>query len=138
MDKLEASGKEVVDAAMAVHRALGPGLLESAYEQCLAYELAERGLGVERQKELPLIYRGRRMENGYRVDLLVEGQVVVELKSVERLEPIHEAQLISYLKLSGLHLGFLINFNTRLLRGGLRRIVHNLTEPSWRPWCPLR
>jgi GxxExxY protein len=130
MANLEATGKEVVDAAVAVHRALGPGLLESAYEQCLAYELAERGLGVERQKELPLIYRGRRMENGYRVDLLVEGQVVVELKSVERLEPIHEAQLISYLKLSGLHLGFLINFNTRLLRDGLRRIVHNLTEPS--------
>ncbi|MFM1851434.1 MAG: hypothetical protein RIS54_1118 [Verrucomicrobiota bacterium] len=138
MANLEATGKEVVDAAMAVHRALGPGLLESAYEQCLAYELAERGLGVERQKELPLIYRGRRMENGYRVDLFVEGQVVVELKSVERLEPIHEAQLISYLKLSGLHLGFLINFNTRLLRDGLRRIVHNLTEPSWRPWRPLR
>ena len=126
--ELEDIGKQVVDAAMAVHRELGPGLLESAYEQCLAFELARRGLQVERQKELPLIYQGMKMDAGYRIDLLVEGQVIVELKSIERIEPIHHAQLISYLKLSGLHLGYLINFNVRLLRDGLHRVVFKLPE----------
>lgn len=127
---LEATGRAVVDAALAVHRTLGPGLLESAYEQCLGFELLERGHAVERQKELPLIYRGNRMDLAYRLDLLVDGQVIVEVKSVDRLEPVHEAQLISYLRLSRLHLGYLINFNTRLLKDGLRRIVHELPQPS--------
>jgi GxxExxY protein len=111
-----------------VHRELGPGLLESAYEHCLAFELSRRGLNVERQKELPLIYQGMKIDAGYRTDLLVEGRVIVELKAIERIEPIHHAQLISYLKLSGLQLGYLINFNVRLLRDGLRRVVFKLPE----------
>lgn len=127
---LEETGRQTVDAAMAVHRALGPGLLESAYEHCLAFELTRRGLGVQRQKELPVVYQGTRLDAGYRIDLMVENFVIVEIKAVERFEPIHEAQLISYLKLSGLHLGFLINFNTRLLKDGIRRIVHQLPEPT--------
>lgn len=91
----------VIGAAIAVHRELGPGLLESAYETCLVYELAEQGLTVERQKGLPVKYRGVEVDCGYRIDLLVEGKVIIELKAVARLEPIHEAQLLSYLKLSG-------------------------------------
>ena len=121
--ELEDIGKQVVDAAITVHRELGPGLLESADEQCLAFELARRDLKVERQKELPLIYQGMKIDVGYRIDLLVGNQVIVELKAAERIEPIHNAQLISYLKLSGLHLGYLINFNVRLLRDGLHRVV---------------
>jgi len=113
-----------------VHRELGPGLLESAYEQCLAFELNRRGLQVERQKQLPLIYQGMKIDAGYRLDLLVESQVVIEVKAVERFEPIHEAQLISYLKLSGLNLGFLINFNTRLIKDGIRRLVHKLPQTT--------
>ena len=126
--ELEEVGKQIVDAAVMVHRELGPGLLESAYEQCIAFELARRGLQIERQKELPLLYQGLRIEAGYRVDLLVEGQVIVELKATERLEPIHHAQLIAYLRLSKLHLGFLMNFNVRLLRDGLHRVVNQLSE----------
>lgn len=118
----------VIGAAMAVHRELGPGLLESTYEACLAYELIERGLAVERQKELPVMYRGVKLDCGYRIDLLVEGAVVVELKAVERLEPIHEAQLLSYLKLSGCKVGLLINFNVRVLTHGIRRLVNGLQE----------
>ncbi|MDE2715823.1 MAG: GxxExxY protein [Chloroflexota bacterium] len=118
--------KEVVASAIEVHRNLGPGLLESAYEACLAYELRERGLAVEHQKPLPVVYRDVTVEVGYRLDLLVENAVVVELKSVERLEPIHQAQLLSYLKLSGYKLGLLINFNVRLLKHGIKRIVNKL------------
>ncbi len=118
----------VIGAAMAVHRELGPGLLESAYEACLAFELTQRGLAIERQKELPVVYKGLNIKCGYRMDLLVEGQVVVELKAVDKLEPIHEAQLLSYLKLSGCPVGLLINFNVRLLKQGIRRLVHELPE----------
>jgi len=128
--ELEHVGKQVVDAAMMVHRELGPGLLESAYEHCLAFELTRRGIKIERQKEPPVTYQGRKLDVGYRVDLLVDEQVIIELKAVERFEPIHEAQLISYLKLSGLHLGFLINFNTRLLKDGLHRRVHQLPNST--------
>jgi GxxExxY protein len=128
----------VVDASIAVHRELGPGLLESAYEQCLAFELVRRGLQIERQKELPLVYQGMKIDAGYRVDLLVGGKVLVELKAVERIEPIHHAQLISYLKLSGNHLGYLINFNVRLLREGLHRVVFQLPEPTSRSLRPSR
>jgi GxxExxY protein len=113
----------VIGAAIAVHRELGPGLLESAYEACLALELAERGLCFERQKEVPLVYRGVKVECGYRVDFLVERQVVVELKAVDGLEPVHEAQLLSYLKLSGSKVGLLINFNVTVLKNGIRRLV---------------
>lgn len=116
----------IIGAAINVHKELGPGLLESAYETCLVYELTQKGLKVERQKALPIIYREIQLDCGYRIDILVEDQVIVELKAVERLEPIHEAQLLSYLKLSGCKVGLLINFNVRMLKRGIRRIVHNL------------
>ena len=118
----------IIGAAMAVHRELGPGLLESAYEACLAYELPERGLGVERQKALPVRYRGVNVDCGYRIDLLVEGKVIVQLKAVERLEAIHKAQLLSKLKLSGCKVGLLINFNVKVLKDGIRRLVNELEE----------
>ncbi len=118
----------VIGAAIAVHRELGPGLLESAYEACLAYELAEQGLAVERQKALPVKYRGVKVDCGYRIDLVVEGKVIIELKTVEKLSPIHEAQLLSYLKLSGCKVGLLINFNVKALKNGVRRLVLGLQE----------
>ena len=117
---------EIISAAIAVHRALGPGLLESTYEACLTHELVQRGLKVERQKELPVRYRGIQLDCGYRIDLLVEDLVIVELKAVERLESIHEAQLLSYLKLSGVKVGLLINFNVEILKQGIKRRVLNL------------
>lgn len=120
--------EKILGAAIAVHRELGPGLLESAYEACLAYELVERGLHVEKQKALPITYRGINLDCGYRLDLLVENAVIVELKAVERLEAIHEAQLLSYLKLSQCPIGLLLNFNVIELRQGIRRLVHNLKE----------
>ena len=112
----------VIGAAIAVHRALGPGLLESAYEACLVYELSKRGLRVERQKALPVQYGEVYLDCGYRVDLLVEAKVIVELKAVEKVERIHEAQLLSYLKLSGYSTGLLLNFNVMELRQGIRRL----------------
>jgi GxxExxY protein len=120
--------ESIIGAAIAVHRELGPGLLESTYEACLAYELVERGLKVERQKALPVKYRGVQLDCGYRIDLLVDDQVIVELKVTERLEAIHEAQLLSYLKLSGCSVGLLISFNVTELRRGMRRLVNNLKE----------
>lgn len=116
----------IVDAAMRVHSALGPGLLESAYEGCLAFELIERGLSIQRPMELPVVYRGHRVDVGYRIDLLVETVVVVEIKSVERLIPIHEAQLLTYLKLSDKRLGLLLNFNVLRLKDGIKRMVNHL------------
>jgi GxxExxY protein len=118
----------IIGAAISVHKELGPGLLESAYEACLVYELAERKLKIERQKGLPVVYRGAHLDCGYRIDLLVENQVVVEIKAVERLEPIHEAQLLSYLKFSGCEVGLLINFNVKVLKAGIRRFVNKFQE----------
>ncbi len=117
--------QEVISAAIEVHRNLGPGLLESAYEACLAYELKDRGFHVERQKPLPIIYRDINVEVGYRLDLVVENAIVIELKSVEKLEPIHQAQVLSYLKLSGHRLGLLINFNVRMLKHGIKRFIND-------------
>jgi len=114
----------VIGAAIQVHRALNPGLLESAYESCLAYEIGKRGLAVERQKPVPLVYEDVKLECGYRMDLFVEHSVVVEIKSVEALAPIHEAQTLSYLKLSGCKLALLINFNVVVLRDGIRRFIN--------------
>jgi GxxExxY protein len=105
--------REIIGAAISVHRELGPGMLESAYEACLAFELIDRGMFVERQKPLPLVYRGQTLDCGSRVDLLVDGLVVVEVKSVERFERVHAAQLLSYLRLSGSKVGLLINFNVK-------------------------
>ena len=118
----------IIGGAIAVHRALGPGLLESAYEVCLGFELVDRGLSVERQKALPVKYRGVNLDCGYRIDLLVERIIIIELKAVEKIDPIHKAQLLSYLKLSGCKLGLLINFNVRMLKNGIHRIVLDLEE----------
>ncbi len=117
---------KVVGAAIEVHRHLGPGLLESAYEECLCHELKLRGLSFERQKELAVCYKGSHLDCGYRLDIVVEGVVILELKSVKKFEPIHEAQLLTYLKLSKLKLGLLLNFNVPLMRDGIQRIVNNL------------
>jgi len=114
----------IIGAAIRVHRALGPGLLESAYEACLAYELEKEGLAVERQKMVPLIYEQVKLECGYRMDLLVERSVVVEVKSIDALAPIHEAQTLSYLRLSGCKLALLINFNVTVLKDGIRRFIN--------------
>ena len=114
----------VVDAALAVHIALGPGLLESTYEACLAWELRSRGLVVRRQLPLPVVYRGVQMEAAYRLDMVVDGIIVIELKTVTRLLPVHEAQLLSYLRLGDYRIGFLINFHVPLLKHGIRRMVN--------------
>lgn len=119
---------QILDASIKVHRTLGPGLLESAYETCLAYELRQRGLRVETQVSLPVVYEGMRIDAGYRIDLLVEGQVIIELKAVEKLIPLHEAQLITYLKLSDKRLGILVNFNVIRLKDGFRRFANQLQE----------
>jgi GxxExxY protein len=124
-DQLNTLSEQVIGAAIAVHRALGPGLLETAYEACLEFELLDKGLRVERQKPLPLRYRGVQVECGFRLDLLVNEQLILELKAVERFDKIHEAQLHTYLRLTGLHLGLLINFNVTRLTDGLKRIVHS-------------
>jgi len=107
-----------------VHRQLGPGLLESTYQACLARELELRGIQFEYEKPLPLEYKGVRLECGYRIDLIVAGLVIIEIKSVEALAPIHEAQLLTYLKLTGVKIGLLINFNVVVLKSGIRRLVH--------------
>ena len=115
---------QIIGAAIEVHKQLGPGLLESTYLACLCHELELRGILFECQKPLPLEYKGIRLDCGYRIDLLVAGSVIVEIKSVEALAPIHEAQLLTYLKLTGIKVGFLINFNVVVLKNGLRRLVH--------------
>ena len=120
--------ESIISAAIEVHRALGPGLLESAYEACLIFELAQRGLKVEQQKPLPVVYREVKLDCGYRLDLLVEEAVIVEVKAVERLMPIHQAQLLSYLKLSGCKVGLLINFNVKVLKDGIRRVVNDFPD----------
>jgi GxxExxY protein len=119
----ERLAKAVLDAAFAVHTELGAGLLESAYEACLSFELNARGTAHQCQVELPVTYRGQRVDAGYRLDMLVNNDVIVELKSVESLLPVDEAQLLTYLKLSGLRLGLLLNFNVPHLKDGIRRIV---------------
>ena len=115
--------EKIIGAAIEVHRTLGPGLLESAYEQCLEYELTERGLKVERQIPVPVIYKDLNIEYGYRLDLLVEDQVIVEIKSIDELHPVHEAQILTYLKFAEKKIGLLINFNVKLLKDGLRRYI---------------
>ncbi len=120
--------KVVVDAAFAVHKALGPGLLENVYEHCLAAELRYCGVQVEQQRALPVYYRDQRLELGYRLDLLVEGKVVVEVKACDGLNDVHLAQVLTYLKLSKTRLGLLINFNEALLKRGIRRVVDKLPD----------
>ena len=114
---------EIIGAAIEIHKALGPGLLESAYEECLCHEFALRQLHFKRQQAIPLEYKGAKLDCGYRIDLLIEDLVILELKSVERLLPIHEAQLLTYLKLTDFNVGLLINFNVPVLRDGIKRFV---------------
>ena len=118
----------VIGAAIEVHRALGPGLLESVYTQCLCHELNLRGLSFVTEHSLPVVYKGLRLDCGYRVDLVVAGAVVVEVKAVDRLAPVHEAQLLTYLRLGGWQVGLLLNFNVAVLRDGIRRRVLGLEE----------
>lgn len=118
--------KVIFDCALKVHRHCGPGLLESAYEACLFYELNKAGLKVEKQKPLPLIYEDVNLEVGYRVDIIVESKVIIEIKAVEALNDVHLAQVLTYLKLSNCRLGMLINFNVTLIKNGIRRVVNNL------------
>ncbi|MGA7852403.1 MAG: GxxExxY protein [Candidatus Acidiferrales bacterium] len=118
----------IIGAAIEVHRVLGPGLLESAYEECLAHDFERLGIPFDRQKALPLIYRDVKLDCGYRIDFLVDRRVVVELKAVDSLAPIHDAVLLTYLRLSGCKIGLLINFHTVVLKDGIRRLVHRYQE----------
>jgi GxxExxY protein len=128
-ERLNALTDQIIGAAIAVHHELGPGMLETAYEACLAFELIDRGLGVERQKALPLIYRGQILECGYRIDLLIERLVIVEVKASERFERVHSAQLRSYLRQSDCRVGLLINFNVKwLAEDGIKRVVNGFPD----------
>jgi len=127
-ERLNRITEQIIGAAIDVHRALGPGLLESAYAACLAFDLAGLGLKVEQEKPLPVVYRDVRLDCGYRLDFVVENAVIVEIKAVTELQPIHHAQLLSYLKLSGLKVGLLINFHERMLKDGIRRIVNDFPD----------
>ena len=115
--------EKIIGFAISIHRDLGPGLLESAYEECLCYEIEQSGLSFRRQSALPIVYKSVRLDCGYRMDIVVENRVIVELKTVERLLPIHEAQMLTYLKLSGIRIGLLLNFNTPVLKDGIRRML---------------
>jgi GxxExxY protein len=119
---------KIIGAAIEVHKTLGPGLLESAYEECLCHELSIQGMLFEKQKPLSIDYKGKKLDCGYRLDIVVEKAVIIELKSCEKIEPIHKAQLLTYLKLSGLNLGLILNFNVTLMRDGIVRIVNELSE----------
>lgn len=125
---IEEVAKNIVDASIKVHRALGPGLLESAYQHCLTYELRKRGLKVECEVLLPIAYDGQQIDAGYRIDMLIEDCIIVENKTVENLLPIHQAQLLTYLKLRNCHLGFLLNWNVALMKHGIKRMVNNLNR----------
>ena len=113
----------IIEAAIETHKELGPGLLEGVYEECLCRELADRDLPFERQKDLPILYKGSELDAGFRLDIIVQGEVILELKSVETLTRLHEAQLLTYMRLSGISIGLLINFNVELLKNGIRRFV---------------
>jgi GxxExxY protein len=130
MVEIEAIAADVVDCAIKVHKALGPGLLESAYQFCHAYELKKRGWIAETEVKLPLLYDGQKVEVGYRIDTLINKLVIVENKCVEALLPVHEAQLLTYMKLSECKIGFLLNWNVALMKHGIKRFVLNLTDAS--------
>ena len=123
---IEEVGKIIIGSAIEVHKTLGPGLLESCYEKCLAYEIAQAGLKVECEKTLPISYKDKNFEQGFRIDLIVEEQIIVELKSVDSLSDVYLAQVLTYLKLSDIKVGYLINFNVPLLKDGIKRVVNNL------------
>lgn len=136
-ERLNKLTETIIGVAIGIHKALGPGLLESAYEACMVYDITQAGLRVEQQKSLPVVYREVKLECGYRLDLLVEKEVIVEIKSIEKFLPIHKAQLMSYLKLADCKVGLLINFNVEILKDGIQRVVNNFPD-SQRPPRPLR
>jgi GxxExxY protein len=127
-DRLDSITRRIIGAAIEVHRRLGPGLLESAYEICLAFELRQMGLNIEEQRPLPVIYRDVKLDCGYRLDLVVEDSIIVEIKAGDQLAPIHDAQLLSYLRLSGKRVGLLTNFHVRVIKNGLKRIVNDFPD----------
>jgi len=127
---IEAIAKDIVDAAYKVHKEFGPGLLESAYQQCHVYELRKRGRLVLTELKLPIIYDGQQFDDGYRIDELVDNLIIIENKTVESVLPIHMAQLITYLKLKDCRLGFLINWNVKLIKSGIIRVANGIVEPS--------
>jgi GxxExxY protein len=129
-DRLDQITRGIIGAAIEVHGTLGPGLSESAYEACLAFELRKLGFKIERQKPLPVVYKKVKLDCGYRLDLVVEDAVIVEVKAIERLAPIRNAQLISYLRLSNKRVGLLINFHVRVLTNGLKRIVNDFPDSA--------
>ena len=134
--RADALSNRIIGACIEVHRALGPGLLESAYEACLCRELTLAAIGYDRQRPLPVEYKGVALDCGYRLDIVTEDLVVIEIKAVDSLLPVHEAQLLTYLKLTGISLGLLVNFNVPRLREGVKRMVHNFGSSSRprRPW----
>ena len=121
--EFESLSKDVLGAAIEVHKHLGPGLLESVYEECLSYELTQRGYKIEREKPIPVVYKEIKLECGYRIDILVEDKIVLELKSVDCFNPVHEAQILTYMKFAQKKIGLLINFNVTLLKNGIKRYV---------------
>lgn len=125
-EELNAIGTSIVDACLCVHRALGPGLLESAYQECLTYEMERRGHLVDREVLIPLIYQGRKMNTAYRLDMVIDSSVIVENKSIQALLPLHQAQLLTYLRLTNLRLGYLVNWNIPLIKDGIVRMVNGL------------
>jgi GxxExxY protein len=129
-DRLDSITRRIIGAAIELHRRLGPGRLESAYETCLPFELRQMGLKIEQQKALPVVYRDVKLDCGYRLDLAVEDSVLVEIKAIEQLAPIHDAQLLSYLRLSENRVGLLLNFHVRVLKNGLRRIVNEFPDSA--------
>jgi GxxExxY protein len=133
--KLDQLGEQLIGSAIEVHRALGPGLLESAYEMALCHELAQRGIPFERQVAMPVAYKGAQLDCGYRLDVVLADEIIVELKAVESIAPIHEAQILSYLRISGKPLGYLINFNVRLLKNGIHRFA-NFPKTPCSPCSP--
>ncbi len=130
-DRLDQITRRIIGASIEVHKALGPGLLESAYQVCLVFELRQMGLKVEEQKPLPVVYKDVKLDCGYRLDLVVEDAVMVEIKAVERLSPIHDAQLLSYLPLSHKKVGLLLNFHVRVLKDGLKRVVNEFPDSAF-------
>ena len=130
MKDIEAIATDIVDCAIKVHRVLGPGLLESAYQQCHTYELRRRGREVKTEVKLPVIYEDQKIDAGYRIDTIVDNVIIIENKAVDSLLPIHQAQLLTYLKLSGCKIGFLLNWNVKLMKNGIRRVVYNLEGPT--------
>jgi GxxExxY protein len=129
--KLDLITRRIIGAPIEVHRRLRPGLLESAYQACLAFELRQLGLKIEEQKALPVVYKEVKLDCGYRMDLVVEDAVIVEIKAIEELAPIHEAQLLSYLRLSGMHVGLLLNFHKRVLKDAIKRVVNEFADSAF-------